>query len=224
MLTTFLQDLTNQKRNKSIDLFLEGSDDMPQHLCPWNPSVQFDFSKMTFDSPNLKFKLDPAIYGNNKYYKKYTNWQTPPDPALQSSFLYKNDNISFKYPSYLIMGQKNMGGSSYSQEFKEENGQYTLTFSEKGNYNQISGKPYATLDEYIGMPYKVKTLVIGGQDARQPLPRAGSENVFSTSLFSKDLKSIYAIDLEVPKDDLKIEQGQKMFDQILSTFKFFDTK
>jgi hypothetical protein len=223
MCSLFLQDLTDQRRNKTIDLFLEGSDYMPQHLCPWYPNVKFDFSQTTFDSPQLKFKVDIG-YKNDKYYKKYIDWQAPPNPPLQSSILYEDDYASFKYPSYLIRGEENIGGSGYSQEFKEENEQYTLTFSVRGNYNQITGKPYATIDEYLDMPYQVKKVTIAGQEGRQPLPRDGSENDFSASFFSKDLEFILTLDLKVStKHELKTDAGYKMFDQILSTFKFSGT-
>ena len=77
-------------------------------------------------------------------------------------------------------------------------------------------------NEYINIPYKVKEVVVDGQKAVQPLPRAGGENTFGVFFFSKDSKNIINLELDTPKDGSKLQEGQKIFDQILSTFRFLD--
>jgi hypothetical protein len=100
-----------------------------------------------------------------------------------------------------------------------------LSFSSQDNYNQTTGKPYSTIDEFVGMPYSVKTVTVDGQEGRQPLPRAGSENVNSMVIFSKDSKSVYNFTLQAGDSTLNTSQedvlkGQEIFNQILSTFEF----
>lgn len=142
------------------------------------------------------------------------NWKT-----------YQNEDIIFNYPSQWVKKPILMQGSGLTQAFEDPELKFSLTFSSSGNYNQVTGKPYTNIDEFINMPYQVKTVIIDGQDGRQPLPRAGSENVNSTMFFSKDSKFIYTIELKTGKTALDvsgadINDGQKLFDQILSTFKF----
>ncbi|KKT86947.1 MAG: hypothetical protein UW86_C0014G0021, partial [Microgenomates group bacterium GW2011_GWA1_Microgenomates_45_10] len=38
--------------------------------------------------------------------------------------------------------------------------------------------------------------------------------------FSKDAKLIFSIELDTPRDGSKFKEGEVLFDQILSTFKF----
>lgn len=140
-------------------------------------------------------------------------------------FTYKDDNVTFKVPSTWTEIPKIPTGSGFDQSFKDPNGTYLFTFSNRGNYNQSTGKPFKNIDEFINMPYPVKVLTIDGQNARQPLPRAGSENINSVSFLSPDSKSIYTIwlktgdtSLNTSEDDIK--QGQDLFSQILSTFIF----
>ncbi|GAG38508.1 unnamed protein product, partial [marine sediment metagenome] len=118
-------------------------------------------------------------------------------------------------------------GSGFTQEFEDPEGKFAFTFSSTQNYSQVTGEPYATIDEFINMPYKVKTVIIDGLEGRQPLPRAGSENINSVIFFSKDSEVIYTLDLktgntalDTPETD--VEEGQRLFNQILSTFKFLD--
>src|SRR5258706_9456679 len=54
--------------------------------------------------------------------------------------------------------------------FQSPDGLYKFTVSTEVNKNKVTGKPYKSLDEYVGLPYTVKTLIVDNQDARQPLP------------------------------------------------------
>lgn len=138
---------------------------------------------------------------------------------------YKNEVITFKHPLAWEEKPIQPRGSGFTQEFKDPEGKISFSFMTQGNYSQLTGKPYTTLDEFIGMPYKVKPVIIDGQEGRQPNPRAGSENVFSVYFFSKDLKNIYNLNLQVGDTalntpEVEVQKGQTIFNQILSTFKF----
>lgn len=77
------------------------------------------------------------------------------------------------------------------------------------------------------MPYQVKTLEVDDQEARQPLPRAGSENINLVMFFSRDSEFVYRLELKTGKSAVDaseedIKEGQKLFDNILSTFQFIE--
>lgn len=142
------------------------------------------------------------------------NWKT-----------YRSENVTFKYPLTWVEDAKLIRGSGFSQVFRGPEGKLFLTFSSNGNYNQLTGEPYATIDEFVGMPYQVKPVIVDGQEGRQPLPRAGSENINRVVFFSKDPKFIYELELQagntaLDTSEAEVLEGQKIFDQILSTFKF----
>jgi len=129
---------------------------------------------------------------------------------------YKNGGIAFEYPPNWIEKPVLVQGSGFTQEFDDPEDKYIFSFSSIGNYNQVTGKPYATIDEFVGMPYKVGAVTADGQEGRQPLPRAGSEDVNSAVFFSVDAKAIYTLELKA----VDIGGGRKLFEQILSTLKF----
>ncbi len=140
---------------------------------------------------------------------------------------YKDENVTFKFPPRWVEKPILIRGSGYTQEFEDPENKFSFTFSSTGNYSQVTGKPYANIDEYINMPYKVKAVVIDGQEGRQPLPRAGSENINSAMFFSKDSKFIYTFELKTGNNALDtsvndVNEGQRLFNQMLSSFKFLD--
>lgn len=146
--------------------------------------------------------------------------QAPPSPTPDPTAnwkTYSNFGIAFKYPSEWLLTKD---GSSFI-EIKEPNRFYLLTLSKEPNMNQNSGRPFKDLYEFLKIPY-LKTFLVDGQQAQQTLPRAGSENISGVLFFSKDSESIYGLNLETPRDGSKIDEGKKIFDQILSTFKFLD--
>lgn len=174
-------------------------------------------------SPTAQITPPPAV----------TKAPTPiPDPTADWE-TYRNENVTFKFPSRWIEKPILIHGSGFDQEFEDPEGKFFLTFSSTGNYNQVTGKAYTNIDEYINMPHQVKVVVIDGQEARQPLPRAGSENVNAVIFFSKDSKFIYILRLQTgstafentPSDasETDVEEGKRVFDPILSTFKFLES-
>lgn len=139
------------------------------------------------------------------------NWET-----------YTAEEFSFKYPSNWSQETIIPIGSGAIQEFKNKD--FTLTFEFRGNYSQADGKPYEDLTyDFLKFKYVLPTKYLDGQEAIQVLPRAGSENKNQVYLFSKDKKSILRLELDtLSEEDAKIVEGQRIFDQILSTFKFLE--
>ena len=112
--------------------------------------------------------------------------------------------------------------------FQSPDGLYKLTANAEDNLNPKTESPYSSLDEFINLPYTVKTLTIDDHEARQPLPRSGSYDRYKVYLFSQDLKMIISLELLVGNGtgtDHRvtpeiIQIGSSVFDKILSTFKF----
>lgn len=122
----------------------------------------------------------------------------------------------FKYPSAWSENPIQISGSGSTREIKDKEGQYAFTFSIRGNYSQLTGKPFATLEESLGSPSKtLPSLAVDGQEGKQIFPFAGSENKNGVVFFTKDLKSIYSLVLET-----SAKNGAELFSQIVSTFTF----
>ncbi len=139
---------------------------------------------------------------------------------------------NFKYPPSWDENPLLSRGSGFTQEIKDKDGLYTLAFETQGNYNQLTGKPFATLEEFIGPPPNIlEKVAIDGEQGGRILPRAGSENKFAVVFFSKDKKDIYTIELDTGSSTLadsrvteeSVKTGQELFNQILSTFKLLDS-
>ncbi|KKU83399.1 hypothetical protein A2973_04530 [Candidatus Gottesmanbacteria bacterium RIFCSPLOWO2_01_FULL_49_10] len=163
----------------------------------------------------------------------------PPDQSVESTGstatanwkTYSFSDGSFKHPNSWAEKPILIRGSGFTQEIKDKEGLYLLTLFTQGNYSQITGKPYTTLEEFIGPPPNIlETLTIDGQQGGRILPRAGSENKNAIVFFSKDKKTIYTIELDTGSSTLadpqvteeSVKTGQELFDQILSTFRFVD--
>ncbi len=126
--------------------------------------------------------------------------------------IYTSKNMSFKYPFHWLADDS---------KIKDPVGEYLLTFTTKSNYAPETEKRlFNDLYDYLKMPHKIEETFIDGQLALLYLPRAGSEHIFDATFFSNDQRQILSLTLETPKDGSKIEEGQKLFDQILQTFKF----
>lgn len=112
--------------------------------------------------------------------------------------------------------------SNFQSTEKFQDGQhvYQLVIEEQKNYNSQTGQPFVNLKELAGLPYDVTTLIVDGQQAIRSLPRAGSEYIYKALFFSRDAKLVYNITLESPRDGSKIQEGEALFNQIISTFKF----
>ena len=109
-----------------------------------------------------------------------------------------------------------------TETFQDVYGEFTyqLVVHQRKNYNEQTGKPYTTLKELSGFPYDVTTFIVDGQQAARVLPRAGSESIYKVLFFSKDTKLVISIELNTPRDGSRVKEGEELFNQILTTFKF----
>lgn len=174
------------------------------------------------------------LYYQNQQLKdmlaKYQTVQTSPSPSPIATTdptanwkTYTDKVVGFKYPSIFIASPLSTQSGGYTQKFT--NDKFTMSFKVIGNYNQQTGKPYATIDDYVGLPYQVRIITNDNFSGRQYLPRAGGESINEVAFLSQDKKSIYILNLETVDNSQnasldEIKQGQDYFSQILSTFKF----
>lgn len=174
-------------------------------------------------------RIDKIIQVDNTFSKLSS--LPPPTPTPDPTTNWKTYSFQggfFKYPSRWSENPVLTRGSGFTQEIKDMEGLYSLTFSTQGNYSQLTGKSYVSPEEFIGMPSD--TVMVDGQEGKQMSPRAGSENKNAVVFFSKDKKGIYTLELDTGNSSLadprvteeNLKTGQKLFDQILSTFKLLN--
>jgi len=172
----------------------------------------------------------------NKNSVSESNLTQVPSPAPSEASEKTADWISYDittepslgYMDYLIKVPspwKRIEHSSNFQDtetFQDAYGEFTyqLVIHQQKNYNEQTSKPYTTFKELTGFPYDVTTLIVDGQQAARVLPRAGSESIYKVLFFSKDSKLVISIELGTPRDGSKVKEGEELFNQILSTFKF----
>lgn len=155
------------------------------------------------------------------------NWQAT---TTDQMYVPNHQELSYQFSLKTPSGWQTISHSSnFPNEslFGSQDNLMNLSIAIQQNFNSKTGKPYTTLDEFTGVPLS-QTLMVMGQHAEQVLPRAGSENENKVFLFSEDQKIIISIDLKVGDNTISdprvtqesIGQGQQIFDQILSTFKF----
>jgi hypothetical protein len=204
--------------------------------------LQSQRTRRTFLHYLLVISITSLISGSCGYFiaqllSMYNNCSTPVNNTTQTVSMpttqplsqtqgwqtYQNEDVTFDYPIDWVKEPILIRGSGYDENFYTQDNKYWLTFSVTGNYSQLTGKPYSSLDEYVGM--KSDTLVVDGQEGKQILPRAGSENVNSVALFSKDKKYIFRLELKTGDTPLNtseanVNEGKRLFSRILSTFKF----
>lgn len=138
------------------------------------------------------------------------NWKT-----------YKNDILSFKYPSEWEVGKTNIYGSSNETEFIYNYGK-PLYLDLRANYNQTTGKPYSTLEEYWVSLSKVSTnITIDNQDAKYYYSKGGGHNIASEKVvtFSPDKSTIVEL---LYQPDYYIPGNKEFINQILSSFNYLD--
>jgi hypothetical protein len=191
-------------------------------LSTYSPGVLYYYSST--ETTEAESLLDQILAtfkfvntGQTTQTLKWTTYDITPDTSL--------DLHSYKVS--LPENWKQIEHSSNFQDLerfwdKYDSPTYQLNIQEQKNLNSQSGKPYASLKEFVGLPYDTPKLNIDTQDALQPLPRTGSENIFKVFFFSKDHTSIFSIELITPENGSKIEDGKTLFTQIITTFKFLN--
>lgn len=99
---------------------------------------------------------------------------------------------------------------------------YQVVIDQQKNFNTQTGKPYSSLRELTGLNYDVSTTIVAGLTAAKVLPRAGNETNFKVLFFSPYNKQTISLELVAPRDGTRRDEGEKLFNQILSTFKFIN--
>ncbi len=135
--------------------------------------------------------------------------------------IYSGKELTFNYPSDWSEISVKTQNSNIIVELQDSTGKYNVSLIKENNSNPNTKKPYNSLNEFLKIGYSLPTVSVDGQQGVQSLPRAGSENRNSVVFFSKDFKFIYNLNLIAENvDEAEIQEGQKLFNQILPTFKF----
>jgi len=154
--------------------------------------------------------------------------QTSPAPAVTETEdlftdwgTFQSKEYIFKYPNDWQQNDTNLFGSRAVTEFHYQNGT-PLSFSVVGNYNQVTGKAYKTLDEYLGKgSEKAVNIQIAGYPAKLVNDPGGEGHVLPFQravLFSTDKAEI--LDFYYQSSYYQQESTQNVLTQILSTFQF----
>ncbi len=136
------------------------------------------------------------------------------------------NSLKFHYPNKWVAAAQQLTGSGYTQEITSPDGMYRLELIVRGNYNNQTGKPFPDITSYLNLgSLHVNTIMVDGQEAIQALPRAGSENENNIVFFSKDKATIIEINLTTMTkfNSDNVDNGKKLFNQILSTVKLSTT-
>jgi hypothetical protein len=133
------------------------------------------------------------------------NWKT-----------FQNADVLFSVPSSWIEKPVLIRGSGYTQEFTDPGENPVLSFMSSGNYNQLTGKPYASVDDYLPASSRSRTVIFDGREGKQLLPLADGENLSSAVVLSPDSQFIYTLDLKT----VDAASNQQIFARILTSFRF----
>ena len=227
----FLQDLNAQKKHKTIALFPEES--FNRDLCPNAPFIELDLLNTTFENPLIRFKVNDGVFGTRGLYANFRNWRTvgktTSSPSINNitanwrTYSSIDNSLMFRYPADWEAEKESVFGSRAVTEFKYKN---TVLFelTLQGNYNQITGKPHDSLNEFLG-PRLIKSrdIFVDGYAAKkiedQGVP--GHVTPYEEAIvFTPDNKTIVSLNYIGSYYDKPT--ANEALDQILSTFKFPD--
>lgn len=134
---------------------------------------------------------------------------------------YKDETLSFDYPGDWEAAPMQIFGS-HSEVIFSSQSTTTLSLSDTGNYNNGTGKAYASLLEYLGvLASKAQGTTVGGQKALRVVDAGELGHVVpfeQVVLFSPDGKSI--VNFYYQADYYPATGADEVLDRILSTFKF----
>jgi hypothetical protein len=184
-----------------------------------NQQLMNRLSQNTQSLNNLTVSTIPtAIPTDTGATVNFTAYAITPDPALRYM------SYSVKVPSswHRIEHSSNFQDTEIFQDTVPNFTSYVLKVHQEPNLNSNTKKPYATLREATGLAYDVMQLSVDGQSAARVLPRTGSESDFKVVFFSKDAKDLFSIELDTPRDGTKVIEGEGLFNQIISQFRFTD--
>jgi hypothetical protein len=139
------------------------------------------------------------------------NWKT-----------YQDKTLSFRYPQDWTAEPQQVPDLILSVEFKY-NLTPTLTLTEKANLNNDTGKPFATLDEYLSGRGNNENITVGGYPAKKITGKGIEGHVLpyeEVTLFTPNRSVI--VSLYYNEGYYEVPGANRVLDQILSTFKSLD--
>lgn len=196
--------------------------------------------KMKYITIGIAILIGFALFGFGAYYfgkqssKSTTELnqnQTTPLPtttenditASWKTYNYIDNSIMFKYPEDWQAEKEGIFGSRSVTEFKYKN-TAILELTVQGNYNQITGKPYKNLDEFLGPRLsKSKETFIDGQAAKSIEDQGDPGHVIpyeEALVFTPDKKAIVSLYYKSSYYDKP--NANRILAQILFTFKFLN--
>lgn len=181
-----------------------------------------------------------AVFGFGAYYLgkqssknavKQSQNQTFPSPTITENgvaaswktYNFIDNSITFKYPEDWQAEKEGIFGSRTVTEFKYNNTPlFELTV--QGNYNQVTGKPYKNLAEFLGPRLnKSRDTLVDEQAAKRIDVQGDPGHVIpheEVIVFTPDNKSIVSLYYESSSYDKPT--ANRVLDQILLTFKFLN--
>ena len=153
-----------------------------------------------------------------------TQTLTPSSTVGWKTYISTDNSFTFKFPDDWQVQPANIFGSRTVNEFRYNNNPF-FEVSLVGNYSQITGKRFSNLEEYIGKTRSQysKNIIINNLLAVKITDPGDGGHIIPYEemiIFSKDNNNIISLYFNYgfyPES----EKG-KVFDQILSTFKFLD--
>lgn len=202
---------------------------LPPQKCPpcpskgWylSPSIGSRFISRyiikSYEQQAVEITFSPQPTTSNDETAKWKTYSSfDVTPSVGATFQYPED---WKVKPVQIFGSRTEVGFEY---------QFTTTFTLSiiANYNQETGKPYVSLNEYVRQRMDIsKDIAIGIYSAKRitatKIPPELSGHVIpyeEVILFTPDKSAI--ISLYYQKDFYNKSGADKILDQILSTFKF----
>lgn len=136
--------------------------------------------------------------------------------------IFSNDTLSFSYPPNWEKGETSIFGSRSETEFTYQYGK-PLYLRYLGNYNQITGNPYGTLDEYLKIWNKTgQDITVSSYQAKYIANPGGGHTIAFEEVvfFTPNEKGIISLYFQPRYYNESIPS--ETFSQILSTFKFIE--
>ena len=137
-----------------------------------------------------------------------------------------DNSLMFKYPEDWHAGKTEVFGSRTITEFKYNNNTSLFELTLYGNHNQLTGKPYNNLGEFLGSRItKSKDIFIDGHTAKKIEDQGKPGHVIpyeEVIVFTPDNKTIVSLNYKSSYYDKPTANG--VLYQILSTFKFTNSK
>lgn len=147
---------------------------------------------------------------------------TPSEESTANWKTYSDNEIVFKYPPNWIVGEKYLHGSSSETEFEFNFGK-PLYLRVQANYNQVTGKPYTSVDEYTEFLGNERgNITLSNQPAIYRSIEGGEHTLAFEEVITLTPNSKFFVILYYQPSFLNERVPSNTFNQILATFRFLD--